>query len=140
MMGYTGSAGSGKIIRSGCNYESLEEQFQILSQQVITRLFTWTLEKMDEEILKTRDKRRYKCIRFEKRTGVTVFGEFTIRRRLYKERDANTYHFLLDEALGWPSGQRLSPKMREIALDLATEMPFRRAARIMSRFVPVSPP
>jgi len=67
-----------EIISSGCNYESLEEQFQILSQQVITRLFAWTLEKMDEEILKTRDKRRYKCIRFEERTGVTIFGEFPV--------------------------------------------------------------
>lgn len=125
-----------KIIRTGCSYKSLEEQVQILSQEAITKLFAWTLEKMDEEILKTRDKSRYKCIRFGERTGVTIFGEFTIRRRLYKDKDTNTYHYLLDEALGWPSGQRLSPKMRETALDLATEMPFRRAARIMSRFVP----
>lgn len=42
-----------KIIRSGCDYKTLEEQLQVLSQQVTTRLFVWTLEKMDEEILKT---------------------------------------------------------------------------------------
>ncbi len=125
-----------KIIRSGCEYKTLEEQLQVLSQQVTTRLFVWTLEKMDEEILKTRDKKRYKCIRFEERTGVTIFGEFTIKRRVYKDIETNTYHFLLDEALGWPSRQRFSPKMRDIALDLATEMPFRRAARIMSKLVP----
>jgi len=125
-----------KIIRSGCDYQTLEEQLQVLSQQVTTRLFIWTLEKIDEEILKTRDKKRYKCIRFEERTGVTIFGEFTIKRRLYKDTETNTYHFLLDEALGWASRQRLSPKMRDIALDLATEMPFRRAARIMSKLVP----
>jgi len=125
-----------KIIRSGCDYQTLEEQLQVLSQQVTTRLLVWTLEKIDEEILKTRDKKRYKCIRFEERTGVTIFGEFTIKRRLYKDTETNTYHFLLDEALGWASRQRLSPKMREIALDLATEVPFRRAARIMSQLVP----
>ena len=125
-----------KIIRSGCDYQTLEEQLQVLSQQVTTRLLVWTLEKIDEEILKTRDKKRYKCIRFEERTGVTIFGEFTIKRRLYKDTETNTYHFLLDEALGWASRQRLSPKMREIALDLATEIPFRRAARIMSQLVP----
>ncbi|MDR9756627.1 MAG: UPF0236 family protein [Thermoanaerobacterales bacterium] len=95
----------------------------------------WTLEKIDEEILKTRDKKRYKCIRFEERTGVTIFGEFTIKRRLYKDTETNTYHFLLDEALGWASRQRLSPKMREVTVDLATEVPFRRAARIMSQLV-----
>ena len=54
-----------KIIRSGCDYQTLEEQLQVLSQQVTTRLLVWTLEKIDEEILKTRDKKRYKCIRFE---------------------------------------------------------------------------
>jgi len=62
-----------KIIRSGCDYQTLEEQLQVLSQQVTTRLFIWTLEKIDEENLKTRDKKRYKCIRFEERTGVTIF-------------------------------------------------------------------
>ncbi len=129
-----------KIIRSGCTYESFEEQFQTLGQQALTSLFTWTLEKMDEEIIKTRDQKRYECIAFKKRTGVTVFGEFTIRRRLYRDRDTGTYHFLLDEALGLPSGQRLSPRMRESALDLGTETSFRRAARIMNRFVPgISP-
>ncbi|MDR9755538.1 MAG: hypothetical protein RJR35_02115 [Thermoanaerobacterales bacterium] len=40
-----------KIIRSGCDYQTLEEQLQVLSQQVTTRLFIWTLEKIDEEIL-----------------------------------------------------------------------------------------
>jgi hypothetical protein len=124
-----------KIIRSGCNYESLEEQYQQLGQQVLTRLFAWTLEKTDERIMKTRDQRRYESLGTRKRTGVTVFGEFTVRRRFYRDRDTGACHFLLDEALGW-SSERLSPKMRETALDLGTDMPFRRAARIMSRFVP----
>ncbi len=125
-----------KIIRSGCDYESLEEQFQALGHQALTSLFAWTLEKMDEQILKTRDQKRYELIALKKRTDVTIFGEYTIRRRFYRDRDTGAYHFLLDEALGWPPGPRISPKLRETALDLATEMPFRRAARIISRFVP----
>lgn len=125
-----------KIIRPGCSFESLEEEYQSLSQQVMTKLFSWTLERMDAEILKTRDKVRYECVRFEEHTGIAIFGEFTINRRLYRDRATGEYHFLLDEALGWLPGQRLSPKMRQAALDLATEVPFRRASTIISRFVP----
>jgi hypothetical protein len=125
-----------KIIKSGCNYQSLEEQYQSLSQQVLTKLFAWTLEKMDENIMNARDQKRYEYVAQKERTGVAVFGEFAIRRRYYRDRDTGAYHFLLDEALCWPSGQRLFPKMREAALDLGTETSFARAARIMSRFVP----
>jgi hypothetical protein len=125
-----------KIIRSGCTYEALEEQVQVLSQKAATMLFVWTLEKMDNEILKTRDVDRYECRRFEPRTGIAIFGEFTINRRLYRDRKTGEPHFLLDEALGWPPYERLFPKMKELALDLGTEMPFRRAARIISQLVP----
>ncbi len=125
-----------KIIRSGCTYESLEEKVQILSQQATTRLFVWTLERMDTEILKTRDARRYESVRFEERTSVTIFGGFTINRRYYRDRYTGDYHYLLDEALGWLPCERLSPKMRETALDLGTETTFRKAARIMRRLVP----
>lgn len=33
-----------RIIGTVCSYKSLEERFQILSQQVITKLFAWTPE------------------------------------------------------------------------------------------------
>ncbi len=125
-----------KIIRSNCDYETLEEQFQILGQQALTRLFSWMLEKMDERLQRERDPKRYELITLRPRSDCAIFGEYTIRRRYYRDRDTGTYHFLLDEALGWPQGPRISPKLRETALDLATEMPFRRAARIINRFVP----
>lgn len=125
-----------KIIRSGGSFEAIEDQFHRLSQQALTMLFAWMLEKIDEQILKTRDKSRYKCLRLEERTGITIFGEFTVKRRLYKDLLTGKDHFLLDEALGWKPRERLSPKMQRIALDLATETTFRKASRIIGRLVP----
>ena len=51
-----------KIIRSNCDYETLEEQFQALGQQALTRLFSWMLEKMDERLQRERDPKRYELI------------------------------------------------------------------------------
>lgn len=125
-----------KIIRSGCSFESMEGQIQVLVQQATTRALALILERMDNQILMTRDVNRYECDRFESRTITTIFGSVTINRRLYHDRDTGQPHFLLDEALGWPPHQRLSPKMKTIALDLGTEIPFRRAARIIGQLVP----
>ena len=80
-----------------------------------------------------------KVLGSRQRTLVTSVGEITISRRLYRDK-AGRHIFLLDQALGLEPRRRPSKRMEQLALDLATEMPFRRAAGVSWHIVPsVSP-
>ncbi|MCL6593276.1 MAG: UPF0236 family protein, partial [Alicyclobacillus sp.] len=57
-------------------------------------------------------------------------------RRYYVDKQTGERRFLLDEWLGIPERQRLSPDLREKAVVLATEMSYHRAAKVLSMFVP----
>ncbi|MGB9868292.1 MAG: UPF0236 family transposase-like protein [Bacillota bacterium] len=52
-----------------------------------------------------------------------------------KDKRAGESVFLLDKMLGLEGRERLSPGVRAIGLELATEMPFVRAAEVMGRMV-----
>ena len=85
--------------------------------------------------MKERD-RDWKSVGVRSRQIVTSFGEAAIKRRLYCHKRTGEYAFLLDEAIGWGEKRRLSPRMERLAVELGTEMPFRRAAVIMGYLVP----
>ncbi|MCR4427417.1 MAG: UPF0236 family protein, partial [Firmicutes bacterium] len=55
---------------------------------------------------------------------------------MYRRKGTGEPVFLLDEALGLEKRKRLSPRMRELAVELGTETTFRRAAKVLSRLVP----
>jgi hypothetical protein len=75
------------------------------------------LEDLDEEIYKNRDKKRYESVDRKDRTIETILGiPVTFKRRYYKDRKADNYTFLLDEALGLPKRSKQSPLAREIAV------------------------
>jgi hypothetical protein len=87
------------------------------------------LEDLDEEIYKNRDKERYESVDRKDRTIETILGiPVTFERRYYKDRKADNYTFLLDEALGLPERSRQSPLAREIAVRMAVDGPSYRIA------------
>lgn len=59
-----------------------------------------------------------------------------MKRRLYRNKETGETKFFLDEALGWPERARVTPYLRELAVKLSVELPFRRAAEILSYLVP----
>ncbi|PDO09142.1 MAG: hypothetical protein BLM47_14295 [Candidatus Reconcilbacillus cellulovorans] len=67
---------------------------------------------------------------------VTIVGEVTYWRRYYVDPQTGERRFLLDERLGIAERQRLSPGLREQAVTLAMEMSYRRAAKVLSQWVP----
>lgn len=69
------------------------------------------------------------------RSGCSGWSNKTFKRRLYRDRKTGAYRFLLDEALGLAARRRITPRMKRLILDLGTEMPFRRAARILDFLV-----
>lgn len=118
------------------DFGRLEERLHQLMREASAMVFTWALERLDEELLKRRDAAALKVVKFRERTLVSTCGCITVRRRLYFDRGRGQYRFLLDEALGWRPGQRLTARMEELALELGTEMPFRRAAKILGYVAP----
>ncbi|MGQ5710543.1 ISLre2 family transposase [Desulforudis sp. Tu-874] len=125
-----------EILRSVANVRELEERMQRLVQEAALRLFRAALEEIDGALAAQRDTKKYKSVGFRERTLITSFGELRLKRRLYLDTETGDYRFLLDEALGLTEGQRMSPRITELTVELATEMPFRRAEKILSYLVP----
>jgi hypothetical protein len=74
---------------------------------------------------------------YRPRTLLTRFGPVTVRRRRY--RSGGQRRFLLDEALGWAPHARLTPSLRAISVELASYVPYERAAALLEQLgVPVS--
>lgn len=86
----------------------------------------------------TRAMSGWESIGKRKRTIVTLFGlEITYCRRGYRKNiDGRiTYRYPLDEFLGLKEGERFCPLTQEIAISLATRMPFREAAFILNHYL-----
>ena len=71
---------------------------------------------------------------FKERTLDTNFGEITVKRRLYKDKQNGDYHFLLDEYLEWPSYQLATPDLQEYIVDQSAQTPFRVANQTFKRY------
>ncbi|MBC7344963.1 MAG: UPF0236 family protein, partial [Clostridia bacterium] len=112
----------------------LEDGVGRVIQEVSEKLFIMLLEALDREQAKERPK-GLEIVGFRSRRFISVFGELEIKRRLYRKKESGKTRFLLDEALGWPAHERLTPRLKEIARALALEQSFRRAARILGFLV-----
>lgn len=124
-----------KLVGSYAGFFDLEEQMGALVRECSTSLLKETLENIDDELLA--GKADSLCVEgFRKRTLLSTFGELELRRRLYKDKNTGERRFLLDEALGLEPKTRVTPKFRETAVELAVEVPFRRAAEILGKTMP----
>ena len=65
---------------------------------------------------------------FRERERATPFGRFTIRRRLYRDKQSS-YHFLLDEHLDCVSYRRATPGMTQSLAHSCTRASFREVSR-----------
>jgi len=124
-----------EALKSAKDFGELEDKVRALSQRVACMLLEMALVDIDDRLMRERDK-GLEVVVGRPRRIVTTFGELTVRRRLYRRKGTGEPVFLLDEALGLEKGKRLSPRMRELAVELGTEMTFRRAAKVLSRIVP----
>jgi hypothetical protein len=124
----------------GANFYELEKGIHELCQKVCNQIFTWALEQLDTRLMNERDRSTWKVVGFRDKTAISTFGEFLYKRRLYKNKKTGETRFFLDELLGWPERARITPRLKELAVKLSTELPFDRAAEILSYLVPgVSP-
>ena len=100
-----------------------------LARTVAERLFT----AVDDELATREDGWHSEGKRAH--TVVTRFGPVRVRRRLYQDGQGQ-YRFRLDEVVGIASGARVSGKLDEVALRLASQLPYAQASAILTDLLP----
>jgi len=125
-----------KLIGECKDFYELEKGVHELCQEVCNQIFTWALEKIDTRLMNERDRSIWEVVGFRAKTAISTFGEFLLKRRLYRNKKTGETKFLLDEVLGWPERARITPCLKELAVKLITELSFARAAEILSHLVP----
>lgn len=85
---------------------------------------------MEEDLFRQRPS-EWKVVSWQERTLLTRFGEIRVRRRLYRD-ESGTYHYLLDEHLGWRAKQLATPSVTKSAVRMASWMPFEDVAETLS--------
>ncbi|MFS8641412.1 MAG: UPF0236 family protein, partial [Symbiobacteriaceae bacterium] len=120
-----------ELVTEERSFGELEEAVQRLSGRLTLGLLEWVLAGIDERLMQERDQSRYVCLGMRERVLDTPVGELRVKRRYYRDRVTGQGVFLLDEALGLESRQRLSPRLEALCRRLATEMPYHRAAAVL---------
>ena len=118
------------------DFAALEKNIAAAVRTCACGLLAGALESLDEQLAANRDKTRWKPVNRKARTVVTIVGEVTYWRRYDVDPQTGERRFLLDERLGIAERQRMSPGLREQAVTLAMEMSYRRAAKVLSQWVP----
>lgn len=120
------------ILDGARDFKTIEQKCFDFGMALAARIFENVLMCLDEELARTRP-RTLRNKGMEERTVQTVFGEVTIKRRRYREElredgklKKGRYRYLLDETLGLPSEERISPGLTETLVEEAVEEPFRK--------------
>ncbi|MEX1384685.1 ISLre2 family transposase [Hydrogenibacillus schlegelii] len=124
------------LSRRNFTFSQLEEQVAEATRWLAREVMTLLLEQVDIELMEARDTRKWRLVHAKTRSILTLFGEQRNRRRFYRNTETGETAFLLDDALGLSSGQRVSDRLKERMAWLATEVSYRRAAEILASWVP----
>lgn len=109
--------------------------FRKLQEQYI-KIMVKYLEKLDEWIMESRDKDRFRMHDRRKVSLSTSFGEVTFTRRMYQDRYTQKYVYLLDRLMSFEGHEGVSPHLEELAIELASRGPsYREAAEQIEQFL-----
>ena len=114
----------------------MEEEVSRAVQWFTCKVLEQLLESYDDHLMRQRDSRQWRLIHTKRRTILTSFGEICFRRRYYRDNKTGRRVFLLDEALGFAPRQRVSSRLREQMVALATAVSYHRAAHLLQTWVP----
>ncbi len=117
-------------IRTNQDQKWEEEIYQEICQEGQQRAIK-RLEAIEERLYRARPA-CWKIIGFRERTLVARFGDVRIKRRLYQD-ESGSYHFLLDEHLGWLPHQLATPDLQECLVEQATQKTFRPVSKTLEK-------
>lgn len=64
-------------------------------------------------------------------TVETLIGAVTYQRRVYRHRVTGERYVSTDEYVGWAPGERVSPQLKMVSAELATQMSYRAVSEIL---------
>jgi hypothetical protein len=118
--------------------EELKSFLGQLDRTVLQKVLEWArgcykdiLERLDELIARCTSKE----ISIEGLRGVwyqTCLGPVRVTRRLYRDREGRR-RYLLDELMGMGRYRHITSSVQELALEMASAMPFRRSAEVLRK-------
>lgn len=122
--------------RQFVNFSEMERNILDIVMQAGRELLKQTLEHLDVQILKSRDKARYRSKGLRSTSVVTRIGTVEYSRRVYVDRKAEDSQkhcvFLLDEALTMEKIGRMSEEVCTGIAERVCENSFRSSAEIVS--------
>ena len=124
------------LIESATNFKDLEKKVYEYFCNEACEFMRYILESMDEEIMLTRDKKRYRLKNSTGREGsiTTLMGEVKYNRRYYRciDEDGVIYYgYLLDKWIGKDSKHTLSENVKEAAVETALRLSYRKSAEMI---------
>lgn len=125
-----------ELLESIDDFSRWEEEIMAIVNRAGCEIARKLLPSIDEHLAETRDKSQLRLVGNRSRTIVCRFGEVTVDRRLYRDKDGN-YRFLLDEAIGLSKRKAASPAVGLMAATLAAYVPFRVASDLLAKLLPV---
>lgn len=114
---------------SPAGFAQLEEAAKRMALASCAEALSRALEARDRELLASRPSGSRVHSR-RPRTLATTMGDVTFRRTLLLDAAGNTL-CPLDEGLGLPLGDRVSPAAREFLVTCGADVPFARTARLL---------
>ncbi|SDM41495.1 UPF0236 family transposase-like protein [Halarsenatibacter silvermanii] len=116
------------VLYRGDSFKGIEEELLRIFRRRFIEFLVEVFKDLDEAIMETRDKDKFKVKGIRERTLVTSFGEITFQRRYYYDREADEYRYLLDEMLKLPRYDRVSNLVKEKALTMVRDLSYRKSA------------
>jgi len=86
-------SGLEKLIEECKDFYELEKGVHELTQKVCSQMLTWVLEQIDTRLMNERDRSKWEVVGFRAKTGISTFGEFIYRRRLYRNKESGESKF-----------------------------------------------
>ena len=120
-------------INHECNDQKWEENSYRIGCAVAREITKMVLKDTDEKLFEQHPK-DMKVRDSSQRTITTRFGEITIQRRLYRDKQGE-YHFLLDEHFNWHQYKKATPSLRKALVGLATQVSFESVSQTMEDMV-----
>lgn len=130
------------VIENTANFKDLEKKVYEYFCNEACKFMKNILESMDEEIMLTRDKKRYRLKNTDRNSSITtLMGEVEYKRRYYRciDEDGVIYYgYLLDEWIGKNSKDKLSENLKEAAVETALRVSYRKSAELIESNSPNS--
>jgi hypothetical protein len=130
------------VIESPADFKEFEKTVFKYFCDKACELVKCVLESMDEKIMMGRDKERYRLKNSKRKSSImTLMGEVEYERRYYRCIDDDgviSYRYLLDELIGKNGKEKLTECVKEMAVETALRVSFRKSSELIESNSPNS--